>query len=473
MAPKLQEQSASLQEAPDSPLCISTDASLHPQNLHESSTASDAFPLSPCSRPSSASDHPSNQNLNPRRRQSQHCRSASDSSSFSLGSTVDSCGHADSCALPFNLERELVVSSTTMAQPVLSRHPTHDAWANRLEQRAEHYSYPSHSTPLTPPSQHIKQSSTMRVNGASSQYPQGVSTPAHYALGQSPPTQPQFAPYNRSSPTPVTPNFNDFSMDSVIASPETDQQQPWNGSSTSPFDLQLDASQQQSHQSHHSSMSSFDESRGQQWWPPASSGATSNGNHYGARTHRQTSAPAMPPSQTQYGSYYPASTSSGLMINTQPGVNEMGPPSMPYATSAPVGHGYPRHPSMPHLYPTRRPSMQLASSGTSSAGSSGPNSRRASQKQQRIHGRSKSSASPPRQSVREVGSSGNVGFVNFTPSDSKRILTGVAPSGSSKTKARREKEARDRRKQLSEAAQRAVMEAGGDVTALERSGLFA
>ncbi|EAW10748.1 developmental regulatory protein WetA [Aspergillus clavatus NRRL 1] len=60
-----------------------------------------------------------------------------------------------------------------------------------------------------------------------------------------------------------------------------------------------------------------------------------------------------------------------------------------------------------------------------------------------------------------------VSFVNFTPSDSKKILTGVAPSGSSKTKARREQEARDRRRKLSEAAINAVRNAGGDVEALE------
>ena len=61
-----------------------------------------------------------------------------------------------------------------------------------------------------------------------------------------------------------------------------------------------------------------------------------------------------------------------------------------------------------------------------------------------------------------------LGFVNFTPNDSMKILTGVAPSGSSKTKARREKEASDRRKKLSEAAERAVMVAGGDVEAMRR-----
>lgn len=60
-----------------------------------------------------------------------------------------------------------------------------------------------------------------------------------------------------------------------------------------------------------------------------------------------------------------------------------------------------------------------------------------------------------------------VSFVNFTPSDSQKILTGVAPSGSSKTKARRELEARERRRKLSEAALNAVRSAGGDVEALE------
>lgn len=60
-----------------------------------------------------------------------------------------------------------------------------------------------------------------------------------------------------------------------------------------------------------------------------------------------------------------------------------------------------------------------------------------------------------------------VSFVNFTAQDSQKILTGVAPSGSSKTKARREQEARERRRKLSEAALNAVRQAGGDVEALE------
>ncbi|KAL5114034.1 hypothetical protein ACEQ8H_008090 [Pleosporales sp. CAS-2024a] len=97
--------------------------------------------------------------------------------------------------------------------------------------------------------------------------------------------------------------------------------------------------------------------------------------------------------------------------------------------------------------------------------------------------RRKSCAAGPRQGSSSSSSStsmtttttGNVGFVNFTPHDSRKILTGVAPSGSSKTKARREKEAAEKRRKLSQAAMKAVMEAGGDVDSLrrlEREGLL-
>lgn len=63
-------------------------------------------------------------------------------------------------------------------------------------------------------------------------------------------------------------------------------------------------------------------------------------------------------------------------------------------------------------------------------------------------------------------------FVNLTPSDSAKLLTGVAPSGSSKTKLRREKEAADKRRKLSQAAVRAVVQAGGDIDQLRDAGLL-
>jgi hypothetical protein len=76
------------------------------------------------------------------------------------------------------------------------------------------------------------------------------------------------------------------------------------------------------------------------------------------------------------------------------------------------------------------------------------------------------------------GPAGAIDFVNFTPKDSAKLLSDVAPSGSSKTRARREQEARDKRRRLSEAAVRAVRRAAhaagadvgdGDVEALERA----
>ena len=106
----------------------------------------------------------------------------------------------------------------------------------------------------------------------------------------------------------------------------------------------------------------------------------------------------------------------------------------------------------------RRPSGQALRSSTVQA-------RRKSSQSSHASSRAPSNAS----------SSGlNVGFVNFTPDDSRKILTGVAPSGSSKTKARREKEAAEKRRKLSQAAVKAVIEAGGDVERLkmlEREGL--
>ncbi|KAF2703255.1 hypothetical protein K504DRAFT_392907 [Pleomassaria siparia CBS 279.74] len=84
------------------------------------------------------------------------------------------------------------------------------------------------------------------------------------------------------------------------------------------------------------------------------------------------------------------------------------------------------------------------------------------------HHHRKSSISSANQSTGRT----SVGFVNFTPDDSKKILTGVAPSGSSKTKARREKEAADKRRRLSQAAVKAVIEAGGDLARLEKEGLL-
>ncbi|GAB1313943.1 Regulatory protein wetA [Madurella fahalii] len=63
------------------------------------------------------------------------------------------------------------------------------------------------------------------------------------------------------------------------------------------------------------------------------------------------------------------------------------------------------------------------------------------------------------------GASGD-GFVNYTPQDRTLLMTGVAPSGSSKTKARREKEAAERQREFRDRLARMVQAAGGDVSKL-------
>ena len=66
---------------------------------------------------------------------------------------------------------------------------------------------------------------------------------------------------------------------------------------------------------------------------------------------------------------------------------------------------------------------------------------------------------------------GVIDFVNFTPKDRAKLLSDVAPSGSSRTRARREAEAKEKRRRLNEAAMKAVERAGGDLRALKAEGL--
>ncbi|KAI7537094.1 hypothetical protein KC316_g16003, partial [Hortaea werneckii] len=141
------------------------------------------------------------------------------------------------------------------------------------------------------------------------------------------------------------------------------------------------------------------------------------------------------------------------------------PPVGPYCIPGP---GYATMPATPrHCRPQARrcsDSPEPAMTEVRSRRSASRTRRSASR-----HRRTKSTNSTPR----HPQNADKGGFVNFTPSDSNKILSGVAPSGSSKTKARREKEAADKRRRLSQAAMRAVAEAGGNVEALAKAGLLA
>lgn len=86
--------------------------------------------------------------------------------------------------------------------------------------------------------------------------------------------------------------------------------------------------------------------------------------------------------------------------------------------------------------------------------------------------RRRSKSNRRKSSAGALKSPASLDFVNFTPSDSQKILTGVAPSGSSKTKARREQEAMEKKRKLSLAAEKAVKDAGGDVEQLRAAKIF-
>lgn len=156
--------------------------------------------------------------------------------------------------------------------------------------------------------------------------------------------------------------------------------------------------------------------------------------------------------------YYPATMTQDYILPTN-GYQNLQPVQPTHrACYAPMPDGIPITPHKQHAQ-SRSPSPPVTeprsrrASGVSSA-------RRASK-----HRRAKSTTSVPRSSQKG-------GFVNFTPDDHTTILSGVAPSGSSKTKARREKEAADKRRRLSQAAVRAVVEAGGDLESLAKAGLI-
>jgi hypothetical protein len=67
---------------------------------------------------------------------------------------------------------------------------------------------------------------------------------------------------------------------------------------------------------------------------------------------------------------------------------------------------------------------------------------------------------------------GGIVFQNLTANDSHQILSGVAPSGSSKTKERREKLAREKQRKYSEMLLERFRKAGGDTEMLGLQGLL-
>ena len=175
---------------------------------------------------------------------------------------------------------------------------------------------------------------------------------------------------------------------------------------------------------------------------------------YNVPTSAESSYPSMPTTQENHHlNTVTAPATPQKFVNassfTTPQVIDPQPQPTPSPPLSPKASGSPKRTSSPTKTPHRRGHTRKQSSMSSN----GP-------KPVKAAGRSSAS---PKNSDKSI----SVSFVNFTAGDSRKILSGVAPSGSSKTKARREQEAKDRRRKLSEAALDAVRTAGGDVEALE------
>ena len=106
-------------------------------------------------------------------------------------------------------------------------------------------------------------------------------------------------------------------------------------------------------------------------------------------------------------------------------------------------------------------------SSPSSSRSPSPVTPSRARRQSKQHSRRKSSVG----TLKSAKSASSV-FVNYTPRDREKIVNSVAPSGSSKTKARREQEANEKRRKMSLAAEKVVQEAGGDIEKLRAAGIF-
>lgn len=226
----------------------------------------------------------------------------------------------------------------------------------------------------------------------------------------------------------------------------------------------------------------------QAWWSPMTSRVAPVTQGQGQNPYLVSPLPQRPIHNTNHHSDL---LQGGLMINFDPSFDISSAPESSFSSSnlhTPAGQdrSYAHVPgpqqsfakNSPFTTPrgihtiqsSRSPSVSPITSPRSGAAARTATNLKAGHRRNHSRKLSSQSANAPKP-VKAGSPNGNksvsVSFVNFTPSDSQKILTGVAPSGSSKTKARREQEAREKRRKLSEAALMAVRKAGGDVEALE------
>ena len=211
--------------------------------------------------------------------------------------------------------------------------------------------------------------------------------------------------------------------------------------------------------------------------------------HHKSRCHLEPDHHSSPPSRSASPSLYslPFENSHGIMgirnastpnfstphPQVQPHSLQVSEARAPYKQSEPIFVSHHPRGRSSQLYASGYPSFPASSSQSFPQPGTSPSPRQHSRA--RMHARSKSSSnlrhpssctstSSKRSSSakKQKGEAPVIEFHNFTPQDGSRILSGVAPSGSSKTKARREKEALEKRRRLSGLAIQHVQEMGGD-----------
>ena len=194
-------------------------------------------------------------------------------------------------------------------------------------------------------------------------------------------------------------------------------------------------------------------------WPQS---LLNSSDHYYENVGATQSAPAL----THEGAGFPNLSNQGLMIQDHPLDFVTPDPSHDYFVLPPdpfhsnPSEVYPPIPT-PATHPGRLHSPFSPPPSPCPSPSSNPKSPSKT--------RRRSKTSRRKTSTKTLQSPTAMGFVNFTPDDSQKILSGVAPSGSSKTKARREQEANDRSRRLSLGLEKAVAESGGDVNQFRAS----
>ena len=167
------------------------------------------------------------------------------------------------------------------------------------------------------------------------------------------------------------------------------------------------------------------------------------------------SAPTLAPASTDF--------SQGLLMQgEQYGQFISEDPSDHYLVS-PTGTGFDVHSPILSRGFNQFTRPQTPSSPSSSRSPSPVNPSRS--RRRPTHSRRKSSAG----TLKSAKSASSV-FVNYTPKDREKIVNSVAPSGSSKTKARREQEANEKRRKMSLAIEKAVQE--GNIEKLRAPGLL-